>query len=109
MSSTKQKDRVWDPSPKMVTGLDERAWLMNAGMALPSCRRMRVAVRNRESLGEALGLVVHTPGADGIDVPPVRLLLRMDQRIPIDLGGRSQEKGRPLRLRQAQRLVRAEA
>ena len=40
-SSTKQNERVWEPSPNTVTGRSASAWPMKAGMARPSLARMR--------------------------------------------------------------------
>ncbi len=40
-SSTKQNERVWEPSPNTVTGRSVSAWLMNAGIARPSLGRIR--------------------------------------------------------------------
>jgi len=35
-SSMYWNERVWEPSPKTVSGLPVRAWDMNAGIARPS-------------------------------------------------------------------------
>ena len=40
-SSTKQKLRVWEPSPNTVSGLSVSAWRRKVGMARPSCGRIR--------------------------------------------------------------------
>ena len=58
-------------------------------------------------LGETLGLVVNAARPDGVDVAPIALRLRMDQRIAVALRGRGEEEGRLLRLGQAERVVRA--
>jgi len=41
MSSAKQKLRVCDPSPKIVSGLLSSAWRTSVGIALPSCGLIR--------------------------------------------------------------------
>ncbi len=65
-------------------------------------------VGHRHRLGEPLRLVVDAARADGVDVAPVGLLLRVLERIAVDLGGGRDHEGRALGLRQAERLVRAE-
>jgi hypothetical protein len=40
-SSTKQKLRVWEPSPNTVSGLSSSAWRRKVGTARPSLGRMR--------------------------------------------------------------------
>src|SRR5438093_11221919 len=47
----------------------------------------RALVRHGQSLGEALGLVVHAARSDRVDVPPIRLGLWVDMRIAVDLAG----------------------
>src|SRR6266404_4958842 len=74
----------------------------------PRLHAVRPLIRHRDRLGEALRLVVHAARADRVDVPPVVFLLRMDERIAVDLGRRRPEKPRALLLREAERLVRAE-
>ena len=44
-------------------------------------------VGHGDGLGKALGLVVHRAGPDGVDVPPVGLLLRVHLRVAVDFGG----------------------
>ena len=66
-------------------------------------------IRHRHRLGKTLGFVVDAARADGVHVAPVRLRLRMDQRIAVDLGRRRHQEARVLRHRQAQRVVRPEA
>ena len=70
---------------------------------------MEAVVGHRHGLGEALGLVVHAARADRVDVAPVVLALRMDERIAVDLGGGGEQEARLLGLGQAERVVRAEA
>ena len=53
-------------------------------MGTPVCRG--------ERLGEPLGLVVDAAFADGVHVAPVRLCLRMDEWIAVDLAGRGHEE-----------------
>ena len=65
-------------------------------------------VGHRHRFGEALGLVVDAARADRVDVAPVGFLLRVLERIAVDLGGRGDDEPRVLRLGQAERLVRAE-
>ena len=59
-------------------------------------------------LGEPLGLVVDAARPDRVHVAPVRLTLRVLQRVAVDLGGRRQHEPRALGLGEAQGLVRAE-
>ena len=66
-------------------------------------------VRHGHGLGEALGLVVDAPGADRVDVAPVGLGLRVDERVAVHLAGRGQEEAGALVLGQAERVVGAEA
>ena len=58
-------------------------------------------VGHRHGLGEALGLVVDAAGADRVDVAPVGLGLRVDERVAVDLGGGREEEARLLRHGQA--------
>jgi hypothetical protein len=65
------------------------------------------AVGHRDSLGVALGLVVHAAGADGVDVAPVGLALRVLHRVAVHLaGGRQHEPGAGT-VREAQRVLGA--
>ena len=65
-------------------------------------------VGHRQRLGETLGLVVAAARADGADVAPVFLGLRMHERVAVNFRGRGDQKSCALVLRQAERLVRAE-
>ena len=65
-------------------------------------------IGHRHRLGEALGLVVTAARADGVDVAPVFLGLRMDERVAVNFRGRGEQEARAFFLGQAQRLVRAE-
>ncbi len=51
-------------------------------------------IGHRHRLGEALGLVVDAARPDGIDVAPVFLGLRMDERIAVAFRGRGEEEAR---------------
>ena len=66
------------------------------------------AIGHRHRFGESLGFVVDAARPDRVDVAPVGFLLRMLERIAVDLGGRRDHERRALGLRQAERLVRAE-
>ena len=98
---------------------------MNAGTARPSLTPhpgpigvedaddLRVeavvaVIRHRHRFREALCLVVYAARADRVDVAPVGFLLRMLQRIAVDLGCRGEDERRALGLGQAERLVRAQ-
>ena len=59
-------------------------------------------------LGETLGFVVDAARPDGIDVAPVFLGLRMDERVAVAFGGGGEQEPRALCLGQAERVVRAE-
>ena len=65
-------------------------------------------VGRRHRLGESLGLVVHAAWSHRIHVAPVGFLLRMLQRIAVDLRGRGEDEARVFLLGEPQRLVRAE-
>ncbi len=69
---------------------------------------VEAAVRHRHRFGEPLGFVVDAARPDRVDVAPVGFLLRMLERIAVDLGGRGDHERRALRLGEAERLVRAE-
>src|SRR5438876_2986011 len=64
-------------------------------------------VGHRHRLGVALRLVVDAARADGIDVAPVGLRLRMHLRVAVDLARRGEEEAGALELRETQRVVRA--
>ena len=49
-------------------------------------------VRHRERLGVALRLVVDAAQADRVHVAPVRLRLRVDERVAVDLAGGGEQK-----------------
>src|SRR3546814_3781927 len=66
-------------------------------------------VRHRHGLGVALGLVVDAPGPDRVHVAPVRLRLRVHQRVAVHLARGGQEELRALGLGQAQAVVGTEA
>jgi hypothetical protein len=53
-------------------------------------------------------LVVHAPRADRVDVAPVRLVLRMDLRVAVDLARRRQQVPGAGGLREAERVVGTE-
>ena len=69
---------------------------------------MIAVIGHRHRFGEALRLVVDAARAHRVDVAPVGLLLRMLERIAVDLGGRREHERRALGLGQPERLVRAE-
>ena len=53
---------------------------------------MLAAVVKRQALGGALPLVVAGALADGVDVAPVGLGLRVLERVAVDLGGGGEEE-----------------
>ena len=53
-------------------------------------------VGHRQRLGVALRLVVDAARADRVHVAPVRLRLRVHERVAVDLGGRRQQEARAL-------------
>ena len=65
-------------------------------------------VRHRDRFGKPLGFVVDAARADRIHVAPVGFLLRMVERVAVDLRRRRQHEPRALGLCQAERVVRAE-
>jgi hypothetical protein len=62
-------------------------------------------VGHRHCLGKALGLVVDAARADGVDVAPVALRLRVHLRVAVDLRGGGEEVARTLVLGQTQCVV----
>ena len=74
----------------------------------PGIDFVRPVVSHRKCFGAPLGFVVAAARPDRIHVAPVTLGLRMDQRVPIDLGRRRQEKRRVLRPREAEHVHRPE-
>ena len=72
----------------------------------PGVDALLAVVRHHQRLGVALGLVVHPARADGVDVSPVRLGLRVHLRISVDLARRGEQEARALELREAERVVR---
>src|ERR671925_338716 len=67
---------------------------------------VRPVVGHHHRLRVPLGLVVDAARPDGVHVPPVRLGLRVNLWVPVDLRRRRQEQTRMLRLRQPQRAER---
>ena len=65
-------------------------------------------IRHRHRFGEPLRFVVDAAGAHRVDVAPVGFLLRMFQRIAVDLRGRGEDERRAFLLGEAERLVGAE-
>src|SRR3954453_14484050 len=64
-------------------------------------------VGHRQGLGVALRLVVDAARADRVHVAPVGLLLGVDLRVAVDLGGGREQEARALDLREAQGVVRS--
>ncbi len=64
-------------------------------------------VRHRHRFGVALGLVVDAARADRVHVPPVRLGLRMDLGVAVDLARRREQEACTLPLREAECVMRA--
>src|SRR6476469_1900587 len=69
---------------------------------------VKAMVGHRERLGEALRLVVHAARAHRIDVAPVRLGLRVNERIPLHLARRREKKTRAFFLGESERVVCSE-
>ena len=66
---------------------------------------MLAVIGHRHRLGEALGLVVAAARADGVDVAPVFLRLRMHERVAVNFRGRGNQEARALFHGQAERFV----
>ena len=66
-------------------------------------------IGHRHRLGVALGFVVHAPRADRVDVAPVGLGLRVNERVAVDLRGRGEEETCTLGLGETEAIVRAES
>jgi hypothetical protein len=64
-------------------------------------------VRHHERLGVPLGLVVHTPRADRVDVAPIRLDLGVHRWIAVDLGCRRHQEAGAVPERQVEQRSRA--
>src|SRR5439155_1027557 len=62
-----------------------------------------------QGLGEALGLVVDRARPDRVDVAPVVLRLRVDERVAVDLGGGGQDESGALVPGQVQGVQGAQA
>ena len=122
-SSTKQKLRVCEPSPKTVSGFslerlpDERrdrpavvrAHARPVRVEDPDDRRvdaLLAVVRHRQRLRVALRLVVDPARADRVHVAPVGLGLRVHLRVAVHLARRGEQEARPLHLGEAERVVR---
>ena len=69
---------------------------------------MFAMIRHREGFGETLGFIVATARADGADVAPVILSLRMHERIAVDFGCGRDEEASFLKFCEAKCLVSAE-
>jgi hypothetical protein len=91
----------------VVTSLSSRA--RNPRISSSTKVKDRVWVRGGHGLRVALRLVVHPPRSDGVDVAPVRLRLRVHERVAVDLARRRQEVPRPLGLGQPEGVVGAGA
>ena len=65
-------------------------------------------VGRRERLGEPFGFVVATAGSDRVDISPVALGLRVDQRIAVGLRRRGQQVAGTLLHRQTECVQRAQ-
>lgn len=60
-----------------------------------------------QGLGAALALVIAGARADGVHMPPVALMLRVDLRVAIDFAGRGLQHARARATRQLQHIERA--
>ena len=65
-------------------------------------------VDHGQGLGKALALVVAAPDADGVDVAPVLLALRVLQGVAVGLGGGGQQEARLVAAGQLQQVVGAQ-
>ena len=65
-------------------------------------------IGHRHGFGKPLRLVIDTARPDRVHVAPIRLRLRMDERIAIHFAGAGDEEARPLGQRNPERVVRAE-
>ena len=65
-------------------------------------------IGHRHRFGKPLGLVVYAARPYRIDVAPVRLPLRMFERVAVDLRGRGDDEARSLGFGESERLVRAQ-
>ena len=63
-------------------------------------------IRHRHRLGVPLRLVVDPTRADRVDVAPVALGLRVDERVAVHLRGRREQEAGTLGLRQPERVMR---
>ena len=64
-------------------------------------------IRHRHRLGVTLRLVVDAARTDRVDVAPVRLGLRVDQRVAVDLTRRGSQEASTLGFRETEGIVRA--
>ncbi len=124
-SETKQKERVCEPSPKMVSGVPPSACPMKAGhdAAVAQAHPRAVGVKDADDLrvhaviavighrhrfGETLGFIVNAARADRVHVAPVIFLLRMDERVAVAFRGGGQKERRLLGFGETERVMRAE-
>jgi hypothetical protein len=63
-------------------------------------------VGHRHRFLEAFRLIVHAARADGVDVAPVFLVLRVDKRITVDFAGGSNQHPRTFSLGQTKQIMR---
>ena len=66
-----------------------------------------LVIGHRQRLGETLGLVVAAARADGVDVAPIFLRLRMHERVAVNFRSGGDEEARFFFLGETERLVRA--
>ena len=64
-----------------------------------------VVIGHRQGLRVAFRFVVHPAWPDRVDVPPVRLRLRVHERVAVDLRGREEQEACTLELGETQRIV----
>ena len=111
------KDRQWLPSESLINERRHHAaivysvsWTVSIeNTDYTNIEAMHPVVGHGNRLGIAFGFIIDTTRTDRIDIAPVFLRLRMDQRIAVDLGSRGQQELCSLGLGEAKRVVSAQS
>jgi hypothetical protein len=69
---------------------------------------MLATIRRRQRFRKSRRFIIDPPRTNRMDVPSIRLRLRVDQRVSIDFGSTREDKTYPRRLRQAEHLMCSE-
>src|SRR5262245_21166971 len=64
-------------------------------------------IRHRQRFGISFRLVIDTAWADRVDISPILLVLRMNQRVAVNFRSRGEKKLCPLGFRQSEGIMRS--